>query len=254
MSVVQKLLARVGIGAAQVNTLLRSAQVVPGGVLEGTVEVRGGQVTQEIGEIYLYLATKYKREQDDHTYYEECRLLRHQVSTGFTLMAGEDLAVEFAVPVPVATPLTLGTQEVYVRTGLDVSLAVNPRDWDPLRVVANPLQRLVLDGLASLGFHLHKAECEYASHRGQPYPFVQELEFRPSGTYRQRFDELEVVFRGQGDRLEVLMEIDRRGRGLAGLLAEAMDLDEHYRSLTLTPGDLKRSPQEIAQRLATFLN
>lgn len=253
MSTFKKLLASVGVGAAKVDTQLTGSAVTPGGTLTGEVHVMGGDIAQEIEQIYLYVAIKYKREKDDTTYYEECKLLKHQVAPQLTIQARDRKTIPFSLQVPDQTPLTLGQQEVYIRTGLDIAMAINPKDWDGIAVHPHPMMQEVLNALEFLGFRLHKATCEYDPRRGRHYPFVQELEFKPTGQYRQKFDELEVVFYLEGDRLEVMLEIDRRARGLVSFMEEAFDVDERYERFYVSRSDLNQPVQHLASRIEEIL-
>ena len=60
-----KLLQSVGIGSAQVDTVLANTTCVPGGTLSGEVRIRGGNSAQDIETIYLSLVTDYQIEIDD---------------------------------------------------------------------------------------------------------------------------------------------------------------------------------------------
>ncbi|AUT02222.1 sporulation protein SpoOM [Nostoc sp. CENA543] len=231
-------LASVGIGAAKVDTRIFNNSVIPGQVLEGEVYIRGGDVAQDINDIYLKLATEYKREVDDSTVTEECVLVNYQLLERLTIQPREEVVVPFAIDLPYELPLTLGRTPVYIRTGLDIKSAINPRDRDYLEVHPHPLMQKVLQALENLGFQLYKVDCEYTHHFGGAYPFVQELEFRPTGNYRNHLDELEVVFRLREDRLEVLLEIDKRARGWKGWIEEAFDVDERYERLVVTQSDM----------------
>ncbi|MFH7024855.1 MAG: sporulation protein [Heteroscytonema crispum UTEX LB 1556] len=234
----KKLLASVGIGAAKVDTRLFKDTVIPGEVLEGEVYINGGDVAQDIDDIYLKLATEYKREVDDSTVYEECVMVNYRLLEQFTIQAKEEVVVPFSLELPYEIPLTIGRIPVYIRTGLDIKTAINPRDRDALEVRPHPLMQRVLQAVENLGFHLHKVDCEYTHHFGGVYPFVQEFEFRPTGNYRSQLDELEVIFRLQPNELEVLLEIDKRARGFKGWLQEAFDVDERYVRFFLTQSDL----------------
>ena len=57
MSLFNKVLASVGIGAATVDTKLERDQVDPGEELKGVVEIRGGNTEQRIDDIYLTINT-----------------------------------------------------------------------------------------------------------------------------------------------------------------------------------------------------
>lgn len=225
----KKFLARVGIGAATVDTRLSVASLVPGEMLHGEVHITGGESDQEIDDIYLYVETEYKREYEDTTTTETCELVKYCLSERFDLHPQETKVIPFSFPLPYETPLTLGHQPVYVRTGLDISMAVDPKDTDYIEVRPHPLMQLVLEACQNLGFQLRKVDCEYNPYLGGNIPFVQEFEFRPIGQYQGQLDELEIVFSLQSDDLlDVFLEIDKRARGFGGFLQEAFDMDERY--------------------------
>ena len=240
MSMFKKLLASVGIGAAKVDTRLYNDSLVPGETLNGEVYVTGGDVSQEIRDIYLYIATEYKRELEDSTVTEECVLVKYRLSEYFNLQPKETKVIPFSVQLPYETPLTMGHQPVYLRTGLDISSAIDPKDKDYIQVHPHPLMQQVLNAIENLGFQLYKVDCEYSPHFRGRYPFVQEFEFRPMGKYRGHLDELEVVFSFNSDELEVLLELDKRARGFGGFLSEAFDMDERYVHFQVTPAYLNR--------------
>jgi sporulation-control protein len=234
----KKMLASVGIGSAKVDTRIFKASVIPGDVLEGEVYIIGGDVAQDISDIYLKLATEYEREVDDSTIHEECVMVDYRLLERLTVQPKEEIVVPFTLELPYEMPLTMGRTPVYIRTGLDIKTAINPRDRDVLEVKPHPLIQRVFVAVERLGFHLHKVDCEYTHSFGGSYPFVQEFEFKPSGEYRNYLDELEIIFRLHPGELEVLLEIDKRARGFAGWLNEAFDLDDRYARFYLTESDL----------------
>lgn len=236
----KKLLATVGIGAATVDARLYEDSLIPGAMLNGEVHIIGGDVSQEIDDIYLYVATQYQREVEDTRVTEECVLMKYRLSERFNLHSKEEKVIPFLFQLPYETPLTLRHQSVYLRTGLDISLAIDPKDTDYLEVRPHPLMQMVLDALENLGFQLYKVDCEYSPRLGGRYPFVQEFEFRPIGKYRGRLDEVEVIFSLSADELDVLLEIDKRARGFGGFLQEAFDIDERYARFQLTSDYLAR--------------
>jgi len=245
MSIFKKLLASVGIGAAKVDTRLYDELVIPGEMLNGEVYITGGDVSQEIDDIYLSVATQYKREVDDSTVTEECVLIKYHLSERFNLQPKEETVIPFSFQLPYETPLTLGQQPVYLRTGLDISSAIDPQDTDYIQVRPHPLMQMVLDAVENLGFQLYKVDCEYNPRLGGTYPFVQEFEFRPTGKYRGRLDELEVIFSLNLDNLDVFLELDKRARGFGGFLEEAFDMDERYVRFQVTDADLNLSHRDF---------
>jgi sporulation-control protein len=240
----KSLLASFGIGAATVDTQLFHDSVACGDVLEGEVYINGGDTAQDIDDIYLKVATKYKRESDDSTYYEECVMVNYRLSERFTIQPKEKVVVPFSFQLPDEMPVSLGKTSVYVRTGLDIKTAINPRDTDNLKVLPHPMMQRVMEALENLGFKFYQAECEYNNRSGKKYPFVQVLEFRPYGKYSGHLDELEVIFNLSSGKLEVLLEIDKRARGLGGWMSEALDIDERRVRFQLTQSDLKGTDVE----------
>jgi sporulation-control protein len=245
----KQLLARVGIGSAQVETTLDNTSPIPGEILEGNVQIRGGEIAQDIEDIYLKVTTLYQRESGDSTVEEECVLVNHRLLERFQIQPEQEITIPFSLQLPYETPLALGKQLVYLQTGLDIQIAIDPGDRDRLDVQPHPLMQSVFQALEELGFNLHQAICQHSLHFGGTFPFVQELEFRPTGMYRNLLDELEVIFQLHSNRLEVLLEIDRRGRGLGGFLADAFDLDERYVRFSVTPADT-----DLAARIAAILD
>jgi sporulation-control protein len=237
MSMFKKLLASVGIGSAKVDARLHNDSLIPGETVSGEVHIHGGDIEQMIDDIYMYVVTHYEREYDDHKVKEECILVKHRLAERFLLKPKEEKVFPFSFRLPYETPLTLGRQPVYLRTGLDIKNAVDPGDSDFIEVKPHPLMVRVLDAVQSLGFQLFKVDCEYNRYLGRSYPFVQEFEFRPVGPYRGRVEELEIVFYLREHELEVLLEVDKRARGLLGLMEEAFNLDERYVRFRITESD-----------------
>ncbi|CAJ1001746.1 MULTISPECIES: sporulation protein [Bacillales] len=253
MSMFKKLLASVGIGSAQVDARLEQDSLMPGDMVRGEIHIAGGDVAQEIDDIYMYVVTHYEREVNDSKVKEECILVKHRLSERFTLLPKERRVLPFAFQLPYETPLTIGRQPVYLRTGLDIKNAIDPADSDFIEVRPHPLMAKVLDAIQRIGFQLYKVDCEYNRYLGRRYPFVQEFEFRPIGPYRSRLEELEAVFHLRDGELEVLLELDKRARGLLGALEEAFNLDERYARFRLTEADLNRPTDMIADQIEEII-
>jgi sporulation-control protein len=115
----EKLLAKVGIGTATVDTRLYADLLAPGEILNGEVNITGGNVSQEIEDIYLYVAPQYKREIEDSTVSEEHTLVQYRLCEHFSLQPQEQRSIPFSIQLPYETPLIGGNQAVYLHTGLD---------------------------------------------------------------------------------------------------------------------------------------
>jgi sporulation-control protein len=248
MSLFNKFLASVGIGSARVDTKLIRDVVTPGGEIKGIVEIQGGSTDQRIDDIYLALNTTYVKESDDKKYTVSGLIDRFKLTESFTIMANERKEIPFSFILPPDTPISIGKTKIWISTGLDIKNAVDPSDKDYLRVVPNEIMDAVFQAVNGLGFRLREAECQQAPHRlRRRLPFTQEFEFVPSsGPFRGRLDELEVTFFPvSNNELEILMQVDRRVRGLSSLFSEALNMDESNVLLRITRSDIPYMQQKI---------
>ncbi|WP_028544738.1 sporulation protein [Paenibacillus taiwanensis] len=254
MSMFNRLLASVGIGNAKVDTLLEHARYAPGDQVQGVVKIVGGQVAQQVDGIRLTLMTQYLKESNDHKHWVNCELARYRVSEAFTLQPNEQRDFPVHIILPQQTPLTIGKAPVWLKTELDIASAVDPSDHDRIEIVPSVEQSIVIDALNRLGFRLRKAECEHAPRLGHSYPFVQEFEFVPTSYFRDELDELEVIFYPTEHQLELLLQIDRRARGLGGWLSEAMDTDESFVRYRLSRDEWRRlGAEKVSTQLVELI-
>lgn len=255
MSLFNKVFASVGIGAAKVDTMLEKEHVMPGEEIRGIVQVRGGNAAQQIDEIYLALHTTYIKETNDKKYTSTAQIDRFRLTQSFLIKENEQKQFPFSIRLPLEVPLSMGRTKVWVSTGLDIKNAIDPTDKDYLTVVPSRLMAGIFDAVDELGFRLREAECEQAPrHIRRHLPFIQEFEFVPiSGPYRGRLDELEIIFYPNSqDEVEILMQVDRRARGLGGFLSEAMGMDESFVRMTLHASDIHEMKQKIQSVLERY--
>jgi sporulation-control protein len=255
MSMFNKFLATMGIGNAKVDTRLEKDTFLPGEQVQGHVEIVGGNVEQSIDEIYLTLNTTYIKEHDDKKYTQTATIERVRINEPFTIGVNEKKVFPFNFNLPMDTPLTYGSTRVWVATGLDIKNAVDPKDADYIKVQPNELIHSLFLALTDLGFKLRNSDCEAApaKFRGRQ-PYIQEFEFVPySGAFRGKLDELELVyFQTNLDSADVYFEIDRRARGLAGLFAEALEMDETRVATTITKNDIPNLASKINALIAKY--
>ncbi|MGD6815893.1 sporulation protein [Metabacillus sp. 84] len=255
MSFFNKVFASVGIGAAKVDTRLHDVNVRAGEEVQGIVAVSGGKTDQEIAEIYLSVMTEYIKEADDRKYTQSSAVTKVKINEPFVIMANEHKEIPFRFKLPYDTPITYGQSKIWIHTGLDIKNAVDPTDQDAIHVHPNPIQQKLLDELGALGFQLRKAQNEAAPARlRRRLPFVQEFEFYPySGPFRGKLDELEIVFTDVAEnRAEMVMEIDRKARGLSGLFSEMLETDETSVRLAVTSQDFPNVKTMLTQTIQRF--
>ncbi|WP_435358354.1 sporulation protein [Haloarchaeobius sp. DFWS5] len=233
----KKILSSVGIGAANVDTILPKTTVNPGETVEATVEIEGGSTEQEIDDIYFALMTRYKT--DDG--YRDAVIDKFHVGHDFTIGEGERREETVDIRVPYSTPVTMGNVKVWLKTGLDIDWAVDPKDTDYIDVQPGDRMNTLFDAVEGLGFSFYKADVEKASF-GHSQPFIQEFEFKPrGGEFRGKLDELEVICSPSQNAVQVYLEIDRRG----GLLSEWADTDESRAGMTVTGTNREKVQHEL---------
>lgn len=240
----KKVLASVGIGNASVDTVLATDTVRPGDEVGAEVHVEGGNTEQEVDRIELEIETKYLT---DDSGYREATVDKLHLTDGFTIEPGQSETYEATIQIPYATPLTMGDARVWVDTDLEISMAIDPGDKDPLDVQPTDRMQAVFDAAEDVGLSFRKADVQadpYGRYVGRR--FVQEFEFRPSGgDLHGDVDEIELIFDPTPDALTVYLEVDRRG----GLLSELSDVDERKTSFSLGDPDRGAATEKLRRQI-----
>ncbi len=228
MSFVKRALSSLGIGATTVDTIIFGDHFMPGSTLNGVVMIYGGELEQQIDEIYFLLNTSYYSKADKGIVKKTMQLTSYQINEPLLIGPGEEKELPLSIQLPSYTPLTLGDADVWVQTGLDIQSSVDPSDNDYIQIVPNDLVNALFYSLDELGFELNKVTAQPTKYYYSRFtPLLQEFEFRPiSGPFKGRLDELEIVMFVSENNVNVFMEVDRRARGLSGLFVEALALDE----------------------------
>lgn len=218
----KKLLASVGVGAAEVETELFGTGVQPGGVVQGVVRLRGGQARQRVSRVGVELVTRVEVEYGDGEALGEASFAQLPLHGGFEVGPGAFLEFPFALQVPTETPITfyngryLPGAAIAVRTVVELDSGVDATDTDPIAVGALPAQQAVLDAIVRWGFALRSTDVESGRIAGavQQLPFYQEIEFGPSPRF-PRINQLELTFLASDNGMNVVLEADKRGGFLA---------------------------------------
>lgn len=245
----KKVLARLGIGAAKVNTIIHTKDLYPGKKVEGVIEIEGGEVPQEINYIALNLKSYAKKKSGDGEVSVKLKLHEERVSGNLNILANEQRSIPFSFYLPYFTPITFGHGKVWIETDLDIDLSVDPTDIDYLKIHAHDELANFVEAFNLLGFRLSQVEVEAQDGR-----FYQEWEFIPNSKREWRFDEIECMIEPNENGLYMRVEVDKSGvnRGLRGLLQESLGLDEKKTILSLTNEQLQNS-HEVARILRVFL-
>ncbi|MFC3039793.1 sporulation protein [Virgibacillus xinjiangensis] len=242
----KKILASVGIGNAKVDTQLEHTELVPGGPVRGKIIVQGGNTEQHVEKIQLFLMTEVVQEKDGRSYHEDMVLDFFVIGSSFTIGEGDWKEIDFHFTLPIHTPPTMGKTKVWIQTGMDVPNAIDPTDRDFIKISPHPYMETALLAVTDhLGFGLREVEMEYS----RRYRYIQEFEFLPMNEFRQDLDELEAMFFVKPNGLDIILQIDRRAKGLGGLFAEALEIDEKFVRIRFSSAELDKGPAYIADRL-----
>lgn len=206
-----KFLSKVGVGAAKVDTVLQASEIVRGNALQGEVRMTGGKTDQEVKKVYLELYTHYTYVNQEGQELSSNFVLHHMdIDEGFTLQAGEEVVYDFELEVPLVTPIAFGPTTVNLKTGLDVSWAFDPKDRDPVQVMADPATERLLIAAQDLGF-------EHTTESGRCYemddlevPYAQSFYFIQQGGLSRGSQEFEMLIQATPDEAEVMIVIDER--------------------------------------------
>ncbi|GIF05859.1 sporulation protein [Actinoplanes siamensis] len=225
--VFRKMLQALGVGGPSVDTVLTDPNCRPGGVLEGRVHVLGGDHAVDVEYVAIGLTTKVEVESGDNEYQTDQEFHRQRLTGSFRLEPGARHDVPFRFEVPWQTPITelygqhLHGMTMGLATELEVARAVDKSDLDAVRVHPLPAQERILQALLRLGFRFHRADVERGRVYGveQQLPFYQEIEFYPPAQFASGINQLELTFLPTPRRLQVVLELDKRG----GLFTEGHD-------------------------------
>lgn len=222
--VMKSLLAKVGIGAATVDTVIENPRLCPGEILRGIIVAKGGNAVQEVDGITLHLESVAELEQDGHQEQVGVTLLVAPLGERFALQPGESKSIPFSLRIPYECPINLLNGDrlhrvpLTIRTSLDIKGAIDPKDRDPIWVEPNAVQQSVLDAFDRLGLRFKGADLEYGRAGTSTLPCYQELEFY-AGLEFPRVNEVELTFIGKERHLDLIIETDRKRRGMAAFLA-----------------------------------
>lgn len=236
MSFFAKALASFGVGAAKVDTRLEKSTYRQGETIRGEIYVQGGQTEQMIDEIYLYLMIQY----DHNGSQREYVINDFRISDAFEISPRESQIVPFELQLPYDCPVSTSGTLIYVKTGLDIKMAKDPRDTDGIEVLPHPLVDQIIHGVENIGFCLSSIEFNFENFYSR-HPFVQEFVLAPTDpVYQTAYDEVRMVFYPHSDEVNVIMAIDLRAIDLMSSMEEAMDLDKRLVRFVITKQDVER--------------
>lgn len=197
-------LASLGIGSATVDTKLANSKIRAGEILRGVTNIYGGRSNQSVDAIYLYIITQYSKGDKKVSYEFE----KIQLTDGFVIEAEEEKQIPFEFSTPIDLPRSTGHYPIYIKTGIDIPMAIDPTDRDRIQILPPPLVSQLLQYIEDAGFVLYAVKNQYDA-ENKPHPFFQSYQFKPSGRFHGYVDRLDVVFDVTDADIYVEMEVIR---------------------------------------------
>ena len=248
----KKFLASVGIGKAKVDAILLTEHFRPGEDFQVEVQIKGGDVEQELNGLELAIMTSAKAEAevgDDEVTYNKSVVLQHwHQELNLVIAPGEEISKTFTLTLHPETPITAvgynNQAKVWLQTGLDIKNGIDGSDKDGLAVLPTDTQMAILQAVEDLGYSLFKADVESGHLQGHGFgsilPCYQEFEFKPQSSSFFGTKEIEVSMINDGHQTGVLIELDRAFIG------------DSYKSVVVPNTVI--SPEQAAQYLRRILD
>lgn len=239
MSIINKIMATVGIGNVSVDTVIENPSVTAGGEVKGNVIIKGGKAPQKIEEIYLYVMTKVEKETNKVKVVGKEKIQKVAVPVGRTISSRETVNLPFSFILNKQTPFSTLKTPVWIHTGLDIKSVVDPRNNDSLKVSAGPYLQAVLNAFERLDLVIYRVtnveDLFYSN-----MPFLQEIEFRPTGSYKYELNYVKLMYVLHEASIELIMEVNKS--------SEDMDIEDKKAMFYIDYADLtSKDSFEISQ-------
>lgn len=216
----KNILASIGLGGSKIKLELPGTVFRQGETIQGKVLVHGGKVAQNVKQLYLHLEATSQYESDDKLRVFDGPVDTYTDNQAFEISGeGFEREIPFTYRVPLNIPFSRGRTRYKLKAGLDIRNAINPSDQLDVTVIPCPEIEAILTAMSQMGFE-HKRDS------GDFNGKIQWLEYRPIAFFAGTLDEVEMAFGVDSQNVNIQVEVDRRSRGLAGLLIEALDADE----------------------------
>ncbi|WP_238012122.1 sporulation protein [Dactylosporangium sp. AC04546] len=209
--VFKKLLAGLGFGGVEVDTVLSPQPATPGGALTGQVNLRAKGDTDISGIHLLLVATGQLG---------EVELARHTVSGPMNVTSGATPSIPFTMAVPSHAPFTVlyGQQlpgiNIGVRTEVAVASGSAKGDFDPARLDASPAHQHIMDALGTIGCRFVRNELRPGVPSGVDVSVAQAITFLapvPEGQQPgPHIPQIVFLFTGTHDGMTVIAELAGR--------------------------------------------
>lgn len=248
MSFLKKALASLSIGAAQVNAAMDQSELIAGQPAQFSVTVTGGLAAQQVDQINLHLCCEYRNAEEDAdpiVYVLQKWVMDEQL----LLEPNQQQVFKGELTLPYNTPLSLGSAQVWLETGLDIPYGIDPLDRDILVVRPDLFVATILDDLSRAGLQLRQVSSDGVE--GFTLPFMQVFEFVPVfGEFLGQCRVIEIAMWRSDEQLQLWLEKDRVHRGLTIPMTACLNEASLVHKLTLRTTS---NAEAVTEQLLTFI-
>jgi sporulation-control protein len=132
---------------------------------------------------------------------------------GQAVSKGDNLKLPFKFILNKQTPFSTMKTPVWIHTGLDIKNVLDPKDNDSLRVNAGPYLQAVLDAFERLDLVIYRV-VNVEDFYDSSLPFLQQIEFRPTGSYKYELNYIKVMYVLHEASLELIMYVSKNAKDL----------------------------------------
>ena len=228
------------------------SELIAGQPAKFSVMITGGLAAQQVDQIYLNLCCEYNDsagENADKKTTTVYVLQKWAMNEQFLLEPNQKCTFTGEFILPYNTPLSLGSAQVWLETGLDIPYSIDPSDRDVLVVRPDLFITTILDSMSRAGLQLRQLSSESVD--GFALPFIQVFEFVPVfGAFLGQCRTLEMAIWRTEEQVQLWLEKDRLHRGLTLPITACMNESSLVRTLTLKTS---LSAEEVAEKLIAFI-
>ncbi|WP_028024411.1 sporulation protein [Enterovibrio calviensis] len=237
-----KVLAKVGVGSAEVALSMSKESFMQGETAAMKVTVSGGKTPQSIDTISFELRCDYMgweqlRANDEQGRKRQRRRLSHtlvkwQLPDTFTLQPGEVRQFETQCEIPLGTPLTMGDGKVWLSANLDIPMAKDASCKTLISISPSTDLNAVLEGFEEAGLRIDKVGNQDVERSS--LPFEQRIELAPiSGRFLGVLQRIELVVCSDEEGLQLGLTMLRQGEGMGDALGRLVGANKVKRSLAI---------------------
>lgn len=239
----KELMATIGIGSAKVSLEVASHEVEIGGILHGTIQIKGGSVEQLVNKTYINLVLTSAYGSGSNIRDLKRTILSIPVAGKMTLSPEQEVSIPVQFKIPQNLPISKGRTKYYLLAGLDINQAINPKDSVSVTILPNNYMNMLFEAFSILGFKEKPGFGDYAG-------MYQEFEYIPTEFMAQELDGIEMFPFTNAQEIMIALHIIKRTWGCFG--SGEMDLAERREQFRL-PYDEMTSNSQLADKLREII-